>query len=268
MSSCTYLLYSDKRVNLKKSAIDFTKKIFSDSNLEYITQDISYYDELKINDVREIISKSSESSYSGIKIFILNMKNIRNDAANALLKVIEEPTKGTYFILTTYTIDKLPKTILSRSIKIYVESKKYDVDQEIYELFDGDNDYLDEYTNKNIDIENYDINEENFITFITEYIDGKIDIDSKIKCELSIKYLINNLKFMEYKKKLDIIQKLCDLLSDRKIALKFLDRILIVSKYKLSVKKYIYLTNLKNSLKNNVSVNACIYIFFNELLGG
>lgn len=267
MSSCTYLLYSDKRVNLQKKALDYAKSIFKEQNLDYIEQDVAYYDELRMNDVRLVISKSSESSYSGIKILILNMENIRNDAANALLKVIEEPTKGTYFLLLTHTMDKLPKTILSRAIKIYVESKKYDIDQDIYNLFDGDNDYLDEYVEKKLNIDEY--SNENFLDSIIEYLNGNVDIVNKIKYEIAIRYLVNNLKFLEYKKKLDIIQKLCDILSkDRNLALKFLKRVLIVSRYKLSGKKYIYLTNLKNSLKNNVSVNACIYIFFNELLGG
>jgi len=47
---------------------------------------------------------------------------------------------------------------------------------------------------------------------------------------------------------------------------KFLTRILILSKNILTDNQYIYLVRLKNSIKNNVSIKSCIYIFFNILL--
>lgn len=269
MESNTYLLYSDERVNLKKRSIDFAKKIFKNNNLRYLENDVVYYDELKMDNVRKIISQSSESSYSGIKIFILNMKDIRNEAANALLKVIEEPTKKTIFLLFSYNINKLPKTILSRSIKVYLEPKKYDISDEIYELFDGNNDYLDEYISKKIDINEYSVEETTFLENIDEYLNGDKNIENKINYELAIKYIVNNLRFVEYKKKILMISNLCDIVSkDRNIARKFLDRVLMMSKYKINGEKYAYLVNLKNSLKNNVLVSAVIYIFFNEMLGG
>ena len=99
MLAKTYLLYSDNRVDLKKEALIFSEEIFKNLNIKMLKKDIFYYENIKIDNVRDIISTASQSSYSGIKIFILNLENIRNEAINALLKIIEEPCMDTYLSL-------------------------------------------------------------------------------------------------------------------------------------------------------------------------
>lgn len=68
-----------------------------------------------------------------------------------MLKIIEEPPKNTYFLLLSKNL-KLPKTILSRCIKINVIPKQIDVDSKIYEFFDGNEKYINEYLKENIDL--------------------------------------------------------------------------------------------------------------------
>ena len=43
---------------------------------------------------------------------------ITNEGFNALLKTLEEPPKSAIFILATTNLEKLPKTIVSRCLKI------------------------------------------------------------------------------------------------------------------------------------------------------
>ncbi|WP_277283911.1 hypothetical protein [Sneathia sanguinegens] len=268
MLAKTYLLYSDNRVDLKKEALIFSEEIFKNLNIKILKKDIFYYENIKIDNVRDIISTASQSSYSGIKIFILNLENIRNEAINALLKIIEEPCMDTYFILLVKKLSLLPKTIISRAIKKYVKSKKYKIDSKIYDFFDGNNLYLDEYIEKNLDISKYKINDileikQNLLA----YLDDSENIENKIKYELSIRYIINMLKFEKINAKLELIENIKEVYSNKREEIyKFLTRILILSKNVLTDNQYIYLVRLKNSIKNNVSIKSCIYIFFNILL--
>ncbi len=71
---------------------------------------------IRIKSIREIKKESSLSSAeAGKKIFILFEADALNDeAANALLKVLEEPLPDVHFILVTSRKDALKQTIISR----------------------------------------------------------------------------------------------------------------------------------------------------------
>ena len=56
--------------------------------------------------------KSYESNYKVVLIWSAELMN--KDAANKLLKLVEEPPKKTLFLLTTQNKNSLLKTILSR----------------------------------------------------------------------------------------------------------------------------------------------------------
>ena len=71
------------------------------------------YDTLKINDARMIKSLQSEKTAKA-SLFILEFGLINNEAQNALLKVLEEPTANTYFVLVFPNIKKLLPTLQSR----------------------------------------------------------------------------------------------------------------------------------------------------------
>lgn len=133
LTQATYLLYADMRVDLKSYSYDYAKNIFKLNNIEYNDKDVIYYENIKIADVRQIISYAIQSSYSGVKIFIIDINGAGFEALNAMLKIIEEPPKNTYFLLLSKNL-KLPKTILSRCIKINVIPKQIDVDSKIYEF--------------------------------------------------------------------------------------------------------------------------------------
>jgi DNA polymerase-3 subunit gamma/tau len=55
----------------------------------------------------------------GFRVFIIDEAHmITTEGFNALLKTLEEPPKSTIFILATTNLEKLPKTIVSRCLKI------------------------------------------------------------------------------------------------------------------------------------------------------
>ncbi|RJQ14063.1 AAA family ATPase [Candidatus Parcubacteria bacterium] len=73
-------------------------------------------EEIKIGDIRFLKRKLSfKSSYGGPRIILIDNAHLLNqEAANALLKTLEEPYEGVYFFLVTSQPEKLPDTIISR----------------------------------------------------------------------------------------------------------------------------------------------------------
>lgn len=77
---------------------------------------------IPIKESRSIISKLSLKSFEGgFKIMLLWLPELLNGAAaNALLKVLEEPPAKTLFLLVSHQSDKLLTTILSRTQRVAV----------------------------------------------------------------------------------------------------------------------------------------------------
>ncbi len=71
---------------------------------------------ISIGQIRELQAKLSLHSFmdSHKVAVIMESEKLSQEAANSLLKTLEEPTKKTVIILVTSKINSLPKTILSR----------------------------------------------------------------------------------------------------------------------------------------------------------
>ncbi len=69
---------------------------------------------LKIEEAQEIRNHSSLSSWEGVKIFILRNDFIGPEAQGVLLKTLEEPRSGTYFIISIASETGLRTPLLSR----------------------------------------------------------------------------------------------------------------------------------------------------------
>lgn len=71
---------------------------------------------IKVDQIREMNEFVQQSSLQdGYRIVIVNPANQLNmNAANALLKTLEEPSKGAIIILVAEQYERLPKTIVSR----------------------------------------------------------------------------------------------------------------------------------------------------------
>jgi DNA polymerase III subunit delta' len=78
---------------------------------------------IRINSIRDLVSKIYLSTPAGNKkVFIISeAEKMRQEAANALLKVLEEPPKNSVIILTTSKLNSLPQTIIGRCQNIHFE---------------------------------------------------------------------------------------------------------------------------------------------------
>lgn len=75
---------------------------------------------ISIGTVRKIQREASYKPYEGRRrVFVLaEADKMTEEAANALLKILEEPPSNTLFVLTTAQPNKLPTTVLSRCQQI------------------------------------------------------------------------------------------------------------------------------------------------------
>ena len=79
----------------------------------------------KADDIREVIEVSYRVTDTVVYI-IADCDNMSGAAANALLKVTEEPPRNAYFILTCESLDNLLSTIKSRGVTYMLEPYTYE----------------------------------------------------------------------------------------------------------------------------------------------
>ena len=77
-----------------------------------------------INQIHELRNKLYESSFLGKnKVAVINeIEKISIDGLNAILKILEEPPKNTYFLLSTNFLNQIPLTIQSRCFDLRISS--------------------------------------------------------------------------------------------------------------------------------------------------
>ena len=73
---------------------------------------------IDINQIREMIRYTNKSSFNDIPRFILidNIENLNKNSINALLKIIEEPSKNVFFVLVSNYEKKILPTLKSRCL--------------------------------------------------------------------------------------------------------------------------------------------------------
>jgi DNA polymerase III subunit delta' len=76
---------------------------------------------IRINSIRDLVSRIYLSGIAGSKkVFIISEADkMKQEAANALLKILEEPPKNSVIILTTSRMNSLPQTIIGRCRKVH-----------------------------------------------------------------------------------------------------------------------------------------------------
>ncbi len=89
-------------------------------------------DTIPINSIRKIISWVHTTSASANKVIIIENADRMGDASrNALLKILEEPPKGVYFILITTRKGLIIPTIISRLRQYYFPKRDMPVENKI-----------------------------------------------------------------------------------------------------------------------------------------
>lgn len=106
-------------VTLEVNAQDPNVKAITDGTSADVIE-IDAASNRKIDDVRELIAQLKFAPLAAkYKVYIVDeVHMLTKEAFNALLKSLEEPPVHTIFILATTEVDALPKTIVSRCMRI------------------------------------------------------------------------------------------------------------------------------------------------------
>jgi len=96
----------------------------------------------KIDDIRDLIAQLKFAPLVGkYRVYIIDeVHMLTKEAFNALLKSLEEPPSHTVFILATTEVDALPKTIVSRCIRInFNRAERNDIVHMLERIVKGEN---------------------------------------------------------------------------------------------------------------------------------
>lgn len=297
-SSASYLFYGDKRVDLLYYSLQFSKMVMTQNiknddekhKIEKLIDNFQYPDieilnkngeNIKIDEIREIIYSSIETTFnSPKKIFILcGIENLRKESSNALLKILEEPPKNVYFILLSRSLNIIP-TIKSRTIKFYFESlnkEELGVSEEVYNFFDGNENDIKKWKNRNESLDEYKNIVQNIDEAIKNIINMKIFLNEKIendeeyiqtiiKYNKSIEYISKKINILDQEDIFILINEIeKEYRQEKEKLIDLLGKILITSKIKINVENLRKLINIKNSIRNNVNIRSVIFNFFEIL---
>ena len=171
------------------------------TNINFFLIDIKVEDKfIDINQIRELISNLTKSSFNNKPRFILidNIEFLNVNSVNALLKVLEEPSSNVHFILINNN-KKVLSTLLSRCINFKISLSHRESLQIANKLLDSD---VDNLINK--DLINYYSTPGNIYNLINFSINNDYDLkninlrqfleriikDNHYKKESSFQYLI------------------------------------------------------------------------------
>lgn len=280
----TYIFYGEDRDLLFTFALSYAKALtckneniendFCDTcdsckRMNSLTHgDLEIYEDptgIKIDRIREIAYRISTTSYEGgNRIFILkDIEKMKKEASNALLKMIEEPEKGNFFILLANSLNILP-TIKSRSIFLKIKSRTAEelgVNLDEYNFFLGKGKEILEYKETNIDLkmgEPYD----KIGSFIKNYIEDP-KIENKIKIYKSLRDFFVSRKYINEIDKLNFADSIYFAVeNDRAMVTEICTYMCHLVKNYDRMKDLIY---IKNMLKMPVNLKLLLKVFINEI---
>jgi len=132
---------------------NFLTELNKKSRNLYYRMSLSNANNIRIDSIRELVRKIY-LSHSGKtrKVFLISeAEKMKQEAANALLKVLEEPPGNSVLILTTSKPEQLPQTITGRCQKISFEPLPVDkIKENIIKESETDADY--KYTQEEIEL--------------------------------------------------------------------------------------------------------------------
>lgn len=302
--SASYLFYGDKRVDLLFYALEFSKMVMTKDiedeeekkSIEKRIENLQHSDievinrkneNIKIDEVRELIYDAIESAYSSPKkIFILcGIENLRKESSNALLKILEEPPKDVYFILLARSLNII-STIKSRTIKFHLEgasNEELGVSKEIYYFFDGNENNIKKYKENGIPLEEYEDRINSYedalsnIKAMKEYAKNEIEnnensssdagfLEIIINYNRSIEYIVKKIRFFSIEEVYMIVNEIeTEFKQERELLGDLLGKIIIAAKRTVNGENLKKMINMKNSLRSNVNVRSILFNFFNTL---
>ena len=161
---------------------------------------------ITIDQIRNLNNFINQSSFNNLPKFIVidSANHLNINSSNALLKILEEPKKNTYFFLIAHQISSILHTIRSRCIKFKLEIPNKDQFNKILEscnqeIKHQDIDFLYHISNASPGLA-LDINSEK-ISFLFESIYNVLQInDNKENAEIfKLADFVNNLSNDEFR---------------------------------------------------------------------
>lgn len=272
--SGTYLFYGEDLEKNFELALEFAKSLFSKNmnaseNIEDMKQkvdrtsyaDLYIIDNLTIDTARDIIKKTYTSSHEGsAKVFILkNIQDIRKESANAILKIIEEPTKDNFFILISNRLNILA-TIKSRSIVYRVKrfsAEDLNVDKYTYEFFMSSSVDIREFKNTDINLSE-EKSFENIAEFIKSY-EAEGSIEQKINIYKALRNFVSKSLNLEIYEKIKFAESICMTISNKENIKLIVDYLINLVKRDKNLKNKLY---LKKMLRYPINIK----LFFINLI--
>ncbi len=138
--NCLSNLFADKGTSEEPcNNCEHCKLITSGNAIDVIEMDAA--SNRKIDDIRQLIDQIKFApAHMRYKVYIIDeVHMLTNESFNALLKTLEEPPKSTIFILATTELDKLPKTIISRCLRLnFTHATPKDVARQLTRIVEGE----------------------------------------------------------------------------------------------------------------------------------
>ena len=230
-----YYIFDKENYNFQSNVLISNTKFYNQfkdniyTNIIYLSG--ADFKNVKIEDIRNLKIKIFQTTISNKPRFVIldDVELFNNNSLNALLKIIEEPTKNNYFILINNKSKPLIETIKSRCLDIKIilnESKRINIIESLIKKFQ---------INLSLDPELSLLSPGHFIKFNYIFDENKISLDEDFIKNLSV--LLNL-----YKKNKEVI---------------FIDMILFLTNS--------YFNKLKNenSFKNEKIIEYKFFVFKN-----
>ena len=243
-------IFDKKNYNFNKNNISKNSDIYNQlsnnifSNIIYLYG--SDYKSVKIEDLRNLKKKIFQSTILNKDRFIVfdDVELFNNNSLNALLKIIEEPSKNNYFILINNKSKPLLETIKSRSIEIKLtlnEKNRLNIINDLIKFFE-----LNTSFNPNL----VRLSPGNFIKFDYLCRENNISINEKFIDNL---FLLLNL----YKKNKDIIFiDMAFFITDYYLK-NLIDKKIFNNDEIFEIKDFIY-NNFDRYIRHNINLNSFI----------
>ena len=239
----------EKKYNITKKEINTNSKFYS-SLLNQTSQEILFLKaeenkNIKIEDVRNLKQIISNTSLIDQPRFIIidEVEYLNGNSANALLKILEEPSLNNFFILINNQQSDLLKTISSRCLA-----------ENIFMPYNKKKDVIDYLINlnqiKNIIIEDKSLTPGTFIKF--NYICEKYEINNEQSLENKLNLLLNLYKKDKDKAFISLIYYFIDI-----HFLKMIKERSMKTDYFLKRKSMIF-ENLDNLTKYNLNISSVL----------
>ena len=231
------------------------KTILNRSNPNLILIDIDSDKKfIDINQIRKLISNLNKSSFNNKPRFILidNIEYLNINSVNALLKILEEPSKNTHFILINNNKKILP-TLFSRCINFKITLSNQEILSIADRLLDGK---LNDFINK--DLISYYVSPGNIYNLSLFGKDNKYDL-ANINLETFLSTLIDN---RHYRKDNLIRSMIFDFIE------LYFNKINYSFSSKISDKYSYFLKRISDTRKFNLDDETLFLEFKNNILNG